>query len=106
MSSHFSQTNLCASVPLCEIFLCYWVTVIIRSSASVSGLADAVERLSTVPGVASVWLDKSDIVRHPLVQAIVNAYEASEPAREPGTGAVEKAGQPNSPPAAGRPASG
>jgi phosphate starvation-inducible PhoH-like protein len=43
-----------------------------------SGLADAVERLGRIPGVATVLLDRSDIVRHPLVQAIVNAYEASE----------------------------
>jgi len=47
-----------------------------------SGLADAVERLSTVPGVGMVWLDKSDIVRHPLVQAIVNAYENTEPVKD------------------------
>jgi phosphate starvation-inducible PhoH-like protein len=42
---------------------------------TVSGLSDAVERLKSVPGVAAVILDKSDIVRHPLVQAIVDAYE-------------------------------
>jgi phosphate starvation-inducible PhoH-like protein len=47
---------------------------------TVSGLSDAVERLRDVPGVAIVELDKSDIVRHPLVQAIVDAYEATEPA--------------------------
>src|SRR3954453_16368550 len=49
-----------------------------------SGLADAVERLGRIPGVGTVFLDRSDIVRHPLVQAIVNAYEEAEPAREPG----------------------
>src|SRR3954471_3975005 len=54
---------------------------------SVSGLADAVDRLGGVPGVGVVLLDKSDIVRHPLVQAIVNAYEGTEPARETGSGA-------------------
>ena len=43
-----------------------------------SGLADAVERLGRIPGVGTVLLDRSDIVRHPLVQAIVNAYEAAE----------------------------
>jgi phosphate starvation-inducible PhoH-like protein len=43
-----------------------------------SGLADALERLGRIPGVGSVFLDRSDIVRHPLVQAIVNAYEAAE----------------------------
>jgi len=43
-----------------------------------SGLSDAVDRLRDVPGVGMVFLDKSDIVRHPLVQAIVNAYEETE----------------------------
>lgn len=40
-----------------------------------SGLADAVARLRGIPGVAVITLDKRDIVRHPLVQAIVDAYE-------------------------------
>ncbi len=48
--------------------------------ATISGLSDAVDRLRSVPGVGMVFLDKSDIVRHPLVQAIVNAYEGPEPA--------------------------
>jgi phosphate starvation-inducible PhoH-like protein len=48
-----------------------------------SGLADAVERLKEVPGIGVVALDKSDIVRHPLVQAIVNAYEAGDSAAGP-----------------------
>src|SRR3954452_21958394 len=47
-----------------------------------NGLADATERLASVPGVATVFLDRSDIVRHPLVQAIVNAYEEEEPPRD------------------------
>src|SRR5262249_14390449 len=47
-----------------------------------SGLADAVERLGRIPGVGTVLLDRSDIVRHPLVQAIVNAYESAELAPE------------------------
>lgn len=53
-----------------------------------SGLADALERLGRIPGVGTVLLDRSDIVRHPLVQAIVNAYESDEPSadREPGPG--------------------
>ena len=50
-----------------------------------SGLADAIERLRDIPGVATTFLDRSDIVRHPLVQSIVDAYEAGErePAPEP-----------------------
>lgn len=52
--------------------------------ATTSGLADAVERLSGIPGLGVVTLDRSDIVRHPLVQAIVNAYEMTEPPRPSG----------------------
>ena len=48
-----------------------------------SGLADAVERLRNVNGIAIVELRKSDIVRHPLVQAIVDAYETGESAAGP-----------------------
>ncbi len=47
-----------------------------------SGLADAVERLKDVPGVGVAYLDRSDIVRHPLVQAIVDAYEEPGSMRE------------------------
>ena len=47
-----------------------------------SGLADAVSRLSDVPRIGVVTLEKSDIVRHPLVQAIVQAYDPDQPAVE------------------------
>jgi phosphate starvation-inducible PhoH-like protein len=39
-----------------------------------SGLLDAVRRLRGLPGIAVVRLDRLDIVRHRLVQAIVDAY--------------------------------
>ncbi len=39
-----------------------------------SGLVDAVRRLIRVPGVGFAQLDKHDIVRHSLVQRIVEAY--------------------------------
>jgi phosphate starvation-inducible PhoH-like protein len=55
------------------------ITQVDLPTGTKSGLADAVERLKDIPGAATVWLDRSDIIRHPLVQAIVNAYEASEP---------------------------
>ena len=38
------------------------------------GFSDAIKRLEGVPGVATVRLDKADIVRHPLVQRVVEAY--------------------------------
>jgi phosphate starvation-inducible protein PhoH and related proteins len=40
-----------------------------------SGLIDALTRLRAIEGIAAVKLTTSDIVRHPLVQKIVNAYE-------------------------------
>ena len=42
---------------------------------SPSGLNDAVERIRGIKSVGVVTLTKADIVRHPLVQAIVEAYE-------------------------------
>jgi phosphate starvation-inducible protein PhoH len=38
-------------------------------------LDDAVDKLREVPGIAIVKLERGDIVRHRLVQNIVNAYE-------------------------------
>lgn len=40
-----------------------------------SGLIDALSILKNVPGIARIDFDKGDIVRHPLVQRIVEAYE-------------------------------
>jgi phosphate starvation-inducible protein PhoH and related proteins len=40
-----------------------------------SGLVDAMSKLSGIKGIATVELERSDIVRHRLVQNIVNAYE-------------------------------
>jgi phosphate starvation-inducible PhoH-like protein len=40
-----------------------------------SGLVDALDRLRRLKGIASVALNEKDIVRHPLVQEIVKAYE-------------------------------
>ncbi len=44
-----------------------------------SGLADAVQRLKDIPGIGLIHLADSDIVRNPLVQKIVNAYEEDAP---------------------------
>jgi phosphate starvation-inducible PhoH-like protein len=43
-----------------------------------SGLDDAVQRLRAIKGVKIVELTRADIVRHRLVQQIVEAYEADE----------------------------
>jgi phosphate starvation-inducible PhoH-like protein len=39
-----------------------------------SGLADAVKRLKDVEGIEMVRLHNSDIVRHELVQKVIDAY--------------------------------
>jgi phosphate starvation-inducible PhoH-like protein len=44
-----------------------------------SGLSDAVHRLRNVEGLATIYLDQSDIVRNPLVTRIVKAYEEDAP---------------------------
>jgi phosphate starvation-inducible PhoH-like protein len=43
-----------------------------------SGLVDALEKLKGIKGIATVKLERSDIVRHRLVQNIVNAYERGD----------------------------
>jgi len=43
--------------------------------ASASGLIDALARLRDIDGINVIQLNKSDIVRHKLVQEIVRAYE-------------------------------
>jgi phosphate starvation-inducible PhoH-like protein len=52
-------------------------------SGRMSGLQHAQLILRGVPGVAFTFFDAGDVVRHPLVQRIVQAYESHETAREP-----------------------
>lgn len=44
-----------------------------------SGLMDAVSILSRVKGIAITELSSKDVVRHPLVARIIDAYEENEP---------------------------
>ena len=46
-----------------------------------SGLRDALETLEGVPGIAVARFDKRDVVRHPLVARIVDAYDQRETAQ-------------------------
>lgn len=43
-----------------------------------SGLVEVQRILANVPGVAFVYLDEKDVVRHELVQRIIKAYESYE----------------------------
>lgn len=52
------------------------VTQIDLPDPAESGLVDAIRRLRRIRGINFVAMDKSDIVRHRLVQRIVEAYES------------------------------
>ena len=41
-----------------------------------SGLADAERLLKTIPNISFNYFTSKDVVRHPLVAAIIEAYEA------------------------------
>jgi phosphate starvation-inducible PhoH-like protein len=43
-----------------------------------SGLADAVARLEDVEGIAVTRFTSADVVRHPIVGRIVDAYEGKD----------------------------
>ncbi|NMD34184.1 MAG: PhoH family protein, partial [Firmicutes bacterium] len=47
-----------------------------------SGLTEALRILDGVEGIAQVYLTEKDVVRHPLVQNIIKAYETYESGRE------------------------
>ncbi len=69
------------------------ITQVDLPSFTASGLREAQEVLRGVDGIRFVYFDKQDVVRHPIVQKIVAAYERyearleeGEPVREPAAG--------------------
>jgi len=64
-----------------KIVICGDITQIDLPPHSRSGLVDAIVRLKEIEGIEVVQLGGEDIVRHPLVQQIVDAY--AEPAKKP-----------------------
>jgi len=57
------------------ITVCGDTTQIDLPESKRSGLIDARQRLKQIEAIGMLQLDRNDIVRHPLVQQIVNAYE-------------------------------
>jgi phosphate starvation-inducible PhoH-like protein len=51
------------------------ITQIDLPSGRTSGLIEAMNVVGRVDGIAFVYFDERDVVRHKLVQAIVKAYE-------------------------------
>ena len=60
-----------------------------------SGLVDAAHRLSRIPGIGFCTLTQQDIVRHRLVQRIVEAYGDAAP--RPARSSLKQGGQPPTP---------
>jgi phosphate starvation-inducible PhoH-like protein len=60
------------------------ITQVDLAKGQKSGLADAQQVLHKVRGIAFTYFTSEDVVRHPLVQRIVNAYEKHKPARPAG----------------------
>jgi phosphate starvation-inducible PhoH-like protein len=52
------------------------VTQIDLPPGRISGLVEALKVVSSVEGIATVYFDERDVVRHSLVQKIVKAYES------------------------------
>jgi phosphate starvation-inducible PhoH-like protein len=59
------------------------ITQIDLPSGRTSGLVEAISVLSHVEGIAFVYFDERDVVRHRLVQAVIKAYEAYGAAQAP-----------------------
>jgi hypothetical protein len=73
-----------------------------------SGMRDALETVEGVPGIAIARFDKRDVVRHPLVARIVEAYDQrtaaeGETARRRRTHPPQADGAPTGPAAASGP---
>jgi len=61
------------------------VTQVDLPQGKTSGLREARQLLSRVSGIHFVLFDERDVVRHPLVQSIITAYEALDREREAAT---------------------
>jgi phosphate starvation-inducible protein PhoH and related proteins len=57
------------------------VTQIDLPSGRMSGLIEAERVVRRIPGIGIIHFDESDVVRHPLVQSIIVAYDAYETER-------------------------
>ena len=68
------------------------ITQIDLPSGVVSGLVEARQLLSGVEGIAFINFTERDVVRHPLVQDIIRAYEGRRPKSRAHKGNVRHAG--------------
>jgi phosphate starvation-inducible PhoH-like protein len=68
------------------------VTQIDLPTQKVSGLVEARNVVAGIPGIEFIEFDERDVVRHPLVQRIIRAYDRHDASRDNGTGSAPAAG--------------
>ncbi len=66
------------------------ITQIDLQDKKTSGLVEIQTILKGIKGIRFVYFSEKDVVRHPLVQKIIKAYEARKPAPEAGRNAERK----------------
>ena len=62
----------------CKMVICGDPSQVDLPASTQSGLADAVRKLEGIEGIALVRFDPKEVVRHPLVGRIVEAYDQSD----------------------------
>jgi phosphate starvation-inducible PhoH-like protein len=68
------------------------VTQIDLPNGRTSGLVEASRLLREIRGISFVEFDRGDVVRHPLVQEIISAYEREEQTRRSAKEAAKRLG--------------
>jgi len=71
------------------------VTQIDLPNETESGLVEANRILAGVEGIGMMRFTRKDVVRHPLVQSIIEAYEADRPAGRGGRRGVDSSDAPD-----------
>ena len=71
------------------------ITQIDLPPLKMSGLVEAVDLLSDINGIEFVYFDETDVVRHPLVQSIIRAYDRARERKATGTGGATEAASTN-----------
>jgi phosphate starvation-inducible PhoH-like protein len=67
------------------------ITQIDLPPGKMSGLVEAIDLLSDINGIDFVYFDETDVVRHPLVQSIIRAYEGARERKATGSGVATEA---------------
>ncbi len=68
------------------------ITQIDLPPGKMSGLVEAIDLLSDINGIEFVYFDETDVVRHPLVQSIIRAYDRTRERKASGSGITSEAG--------------